>query len=90
MFHHAHSLTWYQGINGDSGSIPVLHPFDNEGSPPSTAASSDEITFGAMLGAHSKCSFALHLNMSLKTFNGSYLLYPSSVREVAAFALDIS
>jgi len=89
MFQLSHGITWYRGINGTSGSIPVAHPFDNEGAPPATLATSDPVTFTALLGPHTKCSFAIHLNMALKTFDGSSSLYPNAVREVAAFALSV-
>lgn len=89
MFQLSHGITWYRGINGTSGTIPVAHPFDNEGTPPATAATSDPVTFAALLGPHTRCSFAIHLNMALKTFDGSSSLYPNSVREVAAFALSV-
>lgn len=89
-FQLSHGITWFRGINGASGSIPVAHPFDNEGSPPATGALSNAVTFATLLGPHTKCSFAIHLNMALKTFNGSNSLFPNSVREVAAFALEIA
>ncbi|MBY0330197.1 MAG: hypothetical protein K2X49_05945 [Acetobacteraceae bacterium] len=89
MFQLSHGLTWYRGINGTSGSIPVAAPFDNEGTPPATAASSTAVAFSTLLGPHSQCSFAVHLTMGLKTFDGSSSLYPNSVREVAAFALSV-
>lgn len=90
MFQLSHGLTWYRGINGSSGGIPVAAPFENEGSPPATAASSSAVSFATLLGPHTACSFAVHLSMALKTWNGSAPLYPSSVREVAAFALTIA
>jgi len=89
MFQLSHGITWYRGINGTSGSIPVAHPFDNEGAPPATTATSNPVTFGALLGPHTRCSFAIHLNMALKTFDGSSSLYPNGVREVAAFAISV-
>lgn len=89
MFHLSHGITWYRGINGTSGSIPVAHPFDNEGTPPATPATSNPATFGSLLGPHTRCSFAIHLNMALKTFDGSSSLYPNAVREVAAFAISV-
>lgn len=87
-FQLSHGLTWYRGINGTSGAIPVLAPFTNEGTPPATAATSVPVSFASMLGPHTKCSFALHLTMGLKTFDGNASVFPNTVREVAAFALE--
>lgn len=88
MFQLSHGLTWYRGINGTSGTIPVAAPFDNEGTPPAAGASSNPVSFAALLGPHTACSFAVHLSMSLKTWNGFGQVYPGSVREVAAFAIS--
>ena len=87
MFQLNHGLTWYRGINGGSGPIPVAAPFDNEGTPPATGASSNGVSFASLLGPETSCSFAMHLNMALKTWNGFGQIYPGSVREVAAFAI---
>jgi hypothetical protein len=89
MFQLRHGLQAFRGISGTPIDVGVNAENRNEGAPPSTAATSLAVPFSTLLGTHEACSFALHLNMSLKTFNGSSDVGPNGLRDVAAFALRI-
>jgi hypothetical protein len=47
------------------------------------------MAFSALLGLHTRCSFAVNLTMSLKTTNGSGFYYQGNLRDTVAFALEV-
>ena len=102
MFFHNYSLTAFRGLEGAvnsppaivppaivNGNLPVPDAAANAGKPPAAATLSTGMAFSALLGNHPRCSFAVNLTMSLKTFNGSDWLYQGNLRDTVAFALEI-
>lgn len=83
-FFHRHSLWWRRGLGGPTGYLEHNNP-NNVGSA-TTVGESTSATFAAMLGDEPKCSFSLHLDVSIKTFDGIYSL--GGRHDTAAFALE--
>ncbi|MCC7243004.1 MAG: enoyl-CoA hydratase/isomerase family protein [Acidobacteria bacterium] len=98
MFLQRYSLTCYRGLEGAvqapptivNGVLPVADATANAGTPPSAAALSTGVPFSALLGSHTRCSFAVNLITSLKTTNGSDFLHQGNLRDTVAFALEIT
>jgi len=97
MFFHNYALTGYRGLEGAvnsppaivDGNLPVADAAANAGKPPAAAALSTGMAFSALLGLHTRCSFAVNLTMSLKTTNGSGFYYQGGLRDTVAFALEV-
>lgn len=86
MFIYNHSLWWRRGLGGPTGYLVNGSP-DNAGQPPAPEANGTD-TFGNMLGPNNRCSFALNLNVNVKTSNGSGVLSYLNASDQAAFALE--
>ncbi len=97
MFLLSYALTCYRGLEGAvhnpptivNGQLPVADASANAGMPPAAAALTTGVPFSALLGSHTKCSFAVNLTMSLKTTNGAGFLHQGGLRDTVAFALEI-
>lgn len=90
MFILQHNLWWKRGLGGGTGDIspPAPSPrYDNVGKPPAAAGTTPTRTFATMLGANTRCSFALNLHVDVKTTNGSGVLNHLDADDQAAFAL---
>jgi hypothetical protein len=87
-FQDKHSITWQQGLNGATGTIPNAPPPLNVGVPPLDPQPSGTVSFGTMLGEHTRCAFAVDLEIYGKRTDGDDYGQPY-LRRTAAFALEI-
>jgi hypothetical protein len=99
-FMYQYSLTWTRGLNGPSGSFAAGSA--DVGEPPAVPAESNVLDLGYLLGpfgpppphpnhhpAQQKCTFALHLHVAAKHFNGGGRLSGFDYHETASFALSL-
>lgn len=81
-----HWVTWRRGLSNTSGSMTVPHP-SPENAGPASQTTNKTVTFGDMLGAEPRCSFALTVYANVKTFNGIGTINGYDDIDVGSFAL---
>ncbi len=93
-FMHSYNLWFVRGLNDTSGTIetgttnapstvpPIPSPLN------AANAKAAEKTFGEMLGAHQKCSFAIELRVYPKHTNGFGIITGYGASDTAAVALE--
>jgi len=87
MFQRSHTMTWHRGLGGSSGDLVSENP-SNVGVPPGSPGVSPMEAFWDMLDGETACSFALYLDVDVKTFNGTVTLSGLGDEDIAAFAIS--
>jgi len=78
---------WRRGLGGSTGQLVSQNP-NNVGVPPGLAGVSWSASFATMLEGEPACSFALNLDVYVKTFNGTVTLSGLGDEDIAAFAIS--
>jgi hypothetical protein len=88
-----YSLSWQRGLNGPSGLIETGTADQGEGLLPEP---SNALSFATLLGAfppthgaHTRCTFSVHLHVDAKHTNGGGFIDNYDYHETASFALEI-
>ena len=93
-FMRSYALTWHRGLNGPSGLFAsgTADVGEPAAGPPHVSSS---LTIGQLLGpwpafptTHQRCTFAVHLHVQAKHFNGSGRIQDYDFHETASFALS--
>lgn len=82
-----HSLWVRKGLGGPITNY-IVNAFGEVGEPPGGAFTSPSQTLGTLLGADTKCAFAVRLTARVKTTNGAGRLTELDDDETAAFAAE--
>ena len=80
-----HSLWVQKGLGGPVTNY-IVNAFGEVGEPPAAPSTSPSQTLGTLLGADTKCAFAVRLTARVKTTNGAGRLTELDDDETAAFA----
>jgi hypothetical protein len=93
-FMRRYDVTWTRGLNGPSRSF--ASGTADVGEPPATVAESNTWTIAQLLGpfppfasAGQKCTFAVHLAVQAKHYNGSGRISGYDYHELASFAVSL-
>lgn len=86
----SYALTWARGLGGPTGTLET--GTSDVGEPPAPAHPSNAESVGTLLGAHpaqQRCTFATHLHVVAKHWNGGSRLQAYDYHETASFALSL-
>ena len=86
MFLLNHWVHWRRGLSSSTGYLTDPSP-SPENAGPAIQTTNKTVTFGDMLGAEPRCSFALTVYANVKTFNGIGTLDGLDDHDTGAFAL---